>query len=198
LRSTFLELHPELWNQEGTILTLWLDPGRIKRDLQPNKLLGPPLVNGEQYEIIVSGKWPDVQGATLGKSYNKKMVATKRDSLSPSPSHWKLNLPRAGTNEPLGINIGEPLDYMLLQNSITLVDSAGTSVSGVIQISYGEKNFNFIPSTLWLQGQYRLQIASKLEDLSGNNLNRPFDRDLSRSAGNDSSKDFVELEWRID
>ena len=41
--GTFLDLQPELWNAEGTVLTLWLDPGRIKRDLIPNKELGIPL-----------------------------------------------------------------------------------------------------------------------------------------------------------
>ena len=44
--SIFLDLQPELWNKERTILTLWLDPGRIKRDLQPNKKLGLPLELG--------------------------------------------------------------------------------------------------------------------------------------------------------
>ena len=33
MKGTFLDLHPELWNAESTVLTLWLDPGRIKRDL---------------------------------------------------------------------------------------------------------------------------------------------------------------------
>ena len=44
MSSVFLDL--ELWNNERTMLTLWLDPGRIKRELQPNKLLGPPLNKG--------------------------------------------------------------------------------------------------------------------------------------------------------
>src|SRR5687768_10047886 len=33
LENTFLNLQPELWNADGTVLTLWLDPGRIKREL---------------------------------------------------------------------------------------------------------------------------------------------------------------------
>ena len=41
--SIFLDLDQELWNKERTMLTLWLDPGRIKRDLQPNQKLGSPL-----------------------------------------------------------------------------------------------------------------------------------------------------------
>ena len=37
LKNVFLDLQPELWNHDRTMLTLWLDPGRIKRDLQPNR-----------------------------------------------------------------------------------------------------------------------------------------------------------------
>ena len=37
MKSIFLELENELWNPEHTQLTLWLDPGRIKRDLIPNQ-----------------------------------------------------------------------------------------------------------------------------------------------------------------
>jgi hypothetical protein len=37
LHDIFLDLQPELWNKERTALTLWLDPGRIKRDLIPNR-----------------------------------------------------------------------------------------------------------------------------------------------------------------
>ena len=48
LLHTFLNLQPELWNAERTVLTLWLDPGRIKRDLQPNKRLGNPLTKGSR------------------------------------------------------------------------------------------------------------------------------------------------------
>ena len=36
LKGTFLDLQPELWNDDATELTLWLDPGRIKLDLIPN------------------------------------------------------------------------------------------------------------------------------------------------------------------
>ena len=31
IAGTFLDLQPELWNEDNTLLTLWLDPGRIKR-----------------------------------------------------------------------------------------------------------------------------------------------------------------------
>ena len=57
LQSTFLDLDPELWNNDRTVLTLWLDPGRIKRGLQPNLAMGPPLTRGNKYTLIVKQEW---------------------------------------------------------------------------------------------------------------------------------------------
>ena len=63
LSSVFLDL--ELWNNERTMLTLWLDPGRIKRELQPNKLLGPPLIKGSHYQLLIDKDWQDAEGILL-------------------------------------------------------------------------------------------------------------------------------------
>ncbi|RYF46288.1 MAG: hypothetical protein EOO39_49985, partial [Cytophagaceae bacterium] len=88
LRDVFLDLQPELWNADRTMLTLWLDPGRIKRDLQPNKRLGAPLQLGKHYRLVVSGNWPDALGATLTSSTTKTVRVSQRDSLSPDPARW--------------------------------------------------------------------------------------------------------------
>ena len=38
IRDAFLDLQPELWNKEGTVLTLWFDPGKDqKRSCSPMK-----------------------------------------------------------------------------------------------------------------------------------------------------------------
>ena len=65
LSGIFLELLPELWNDEGTLLTLWFDPGRIKRDLIPNQQMGNPLQDGEAYTLHVSGKWKSKNGFVI-------------------------------------------------------------------------------------------------------------------------------------
>jgi hypothetical protein len=60
LHDAFLDLQPELWNEDRTVITLWLDPGRIKRDLQPNLKLGAPLQQSEKYRSLFqsNGKIP--------------------------------------------------------------------------------------------------------------------------------------------
>jgi Bacterial Ig-like domain len=178
LPGTFLDLQPELWDREGMMLTLWLDPGRIKRDLQPNKALGSPLKKGEEYVLVIKKGWKDKWGASLQSDYHKKFVAIIRDSLSPDPGRWEIIPPRKETNLPVWINFKEPLDYSLLTETFRLVDPQGNKVPGVVKIMDEEKRINFIPEDAWRQGRYTFQIETRLEDIAGNNLNRPFDRDL--------------------
>ncbi len=45
----FLELDQELWDPAGVRLTLFLDPGRIKRGLKPREEVGPSLEEGKHY-----------------------------------------------------------------------------------------------------------------------------------------------------
>lgn len=176
--NVFLNLQPELWNKERTVLTIWLDPGRIKRDLIPNQQMGNPLKKGERYTLIVSESWKDIQGLALQQSYNRRFIVGLRDSISPDPERWILGLPVAETYQALEVNFGESLDYFLLQETIRIIDGNRNRVTGNIQTSNEESKFKFIPDKQWQPGPYHLQVASHLEDLAGNNLNRLFDRDI--------------------
>lgn len=197
LPNTFLNLQPELWNAERTVLTLWLDPGRIKRDLQPNKLLGTPIIQGNRYTLRVSDQWPDAQGALLKKNYIKTFVTAERDMASPKIKSWTLTIPQKGTTQPLEITAPEALDYVLLQNVLQVVDIQGNSVTGSFQVSEEEKRVRFTPTKLWSVGVYKLQVESRLEDLAGNNLNRLFDRDITNKETSPSNQKVFELLWRI-
>ncbi len=197
LPRTFLNLQPELWNAEKTILTLWLDPGRIKRDLQPNKLLGAPLTQGERYKLVVSNQWPNDQGTTLKQNYTKNFVVTTRDMTSPSIKHWQIKAPQKGTLHPLEVNLKETLDYILLQNAVQIADTQGHIIEGNIQLSDEERKWEFTPSKPWPIGEYALQIESRLEDPAGNNLNRLFDRDITNTKDTPSPKKVFELKWRV-
>ena len=178
LPGIFLDMQPELWNKERTILTAWLDPGRIKRDLIPNQQLGNPLQKGKQYTLMVSHNWKDVQGLQLQQAASKKFIVSARDSLSPDPEKWKLNIPGAQTLQPLEINFTESLDFFLLQETIRIADEKANNIAGQVKIINKETGIQFIPNNKWQAGKYTLQVQSVLEDLAGNNLNKLFDRDI--------------------
>ena len=182
LLNTFLDLQPELWDTTATVLTLWLDPGRIKRDLAPNLRMGNPLKQGEQYRLLISGKFQDAQGIPLAKDHQKQFTVGKRDEIAPDIGTWLLNFVKAGTSGKLIINTVEPLDHFLLQESVSVLNSEGDIVNGRIHFSVNDANWQFTPAQPWKAGNYTLAVNARLEDLAGNNLNRLFDRDITKNA----------------
>lgn len=178
LKDVFLDLQPELWNEDRTVVTLWLDPGRIKRDLQPHLRMGNPLQQKASYTFVVSANWQNTKGIPLGQPYRWQFSTTLRDSLSPLPANWKLVIPVRETKNPLFIYFGEVLDHFLLQESFAIKNGNGDTVTGIWKITDKDRACRFIPSVPWAEGNYTIDIAARLEDLAGNNLNRPFDRDL--------------------
>jgi hypothetical protein len=194
-KGVFLDLQQELWNEDQTTLTLWLDPGRIKRDLQPNKLLGNPLEQDETYTLRVDRNWKDQMGGELANARTRTFYVSVRDSLSPQPSTWRLSPPRAGTTEPVKIEFGESLDFSLTNSAIHVM-SKGLDLPGSTATGSEEKSWSFIPSEPWAQGAYVIEIESRLEDLAGNNLNRPFDRDITTTA-NAKIADAISLPFTV-
>lgn len=182
LSSVFLNLEPELWNKEQTVLTVWLDPGRIKRGLQPNERLGAPLEINNRYEVLINKNWEGGEGTPLASGFKKHFVAIARDDKSPDPSLWTINSPKASSQQPLRIQLREPLDYFVLQNAVTITDGKGDEVSGVITTDNEETVLQFAPKQPWVAGSYAIQIEAKLEDLAGNNLQRLFDRDILKDS----------------
>ena len=180
MSSVFLDLQQELWNNERTMLTLWLDPGRIKRGLQPNKLLGPPLNKGSHYQLAIDKDWQDAEGILLKASFRKNFFTGPRDSLSPYVHVWTLDVPKPGTKEPLMISFHESLDHVLAKKTISIADANGNEVNGTLRLNDFGSVIYFLPGSKWKPGIYNLLIESRLEDLAGNNLDRLFDTDLSK------------------
>jgi hypothetical protein len=178
LSAVFLDL--ELWNNERTMLTLWLDPGRIKRDLQPNKLLGPPLIKGSYYQLLIDKDWQDAEGVLLKENLAKNFFTIPRDSVSPDEKKWTINTPKAGTKEQLVIKFNEPLDHVLAERTISVADANGNEVKGKLKVNDRGDILYFSPDSEWNRGDHELRIESRLEDLAGNNLDRLFDVDLNK------------------
>jgi hypothetical protein len=182
LRDVFLDLQPELWNPENTVLTIWLDPGRIKRDLIPNKQFGNPLTTGKRYKLLVSDYWKDQQELTLKDGFLKTFFVTGRDQHSPSPANWKLELPAPGSTSALKMIFPESLDYFLLQETIQITDNNGHALPGTIKVMAKERGVEFTPLTTWKPGKFTIVVAPHLEDVAGNNPEKLFDRDLQQQT----------------
>ena len=196
VRDAFLDLQQELWNHDRTLLTIWLDPGRIKRDLIPNKTMGPPLEQGYNYEILIHKDWKDETGAGLGDDYRKKFFTSIRDSLPPRPESWLIISPPNNSSQPLQIDFHEPLDYVLIENAIHILNGDRNPVHGKMQIKKDQAALIFTPDQSWTTGKYFIEIEARLEDLAGNNLNHPFDNDLFVQK-HISNKEIVTLSFEV-
>lgn len=195
LRNVFLNLQPELWDTTSTVITLWLDPGRIKQGLTLNRALGNPLKMNKTYHLVISAAWKGQNGLKLAQTYRKTFVAGKRDNQAPDLKQWQLQVPNVGTTAPLGINIRETLDHYLLLESIGIVDQNNSLVKGIISLDKKDQQLLFVPTRPWKAQRYRLQIDARLEDLAGNNLNRVFDRDITKSKSR--NKSYYELAFEL-
>lgn len=197
LHNVFLNLNTELWDEEGKQLTIWLNPGRVKRGLQPNENEGNPLKSGNSYTFSVSGEWTDIKGNKLAKSYSKGFITGPKDIISPDISLWTINSPVAGSRQALKIDFNESLDHSLIPNTLKIIRRDGELIKGKILIKKEEKSFSFYPNKLWASGNYYLKTDSRLEDLAGNNLNRLFDRDIvnDKPAG---KSEFYSKQFYID
>ncbi|NER13705.1 hypothetical protein GWK08_09665 [Leptobacterium flavescens] len=179
IADVFLELQPELWNKEHTQLTLWLDPGRIKTDLIPNRERGLPIVRDNTYEITISGTWKDYRGIALGKNYTKILKVGERDSRSPDSDSWEITSPQADRKEPLRVRFNEVMDAIVSEEMIRIF-SNDREIDGVISFEDDERVLLFTPAENWKAGKYELRINAKIEDLAGNSLNKLFDVDLKK------------------
>jgi hypothetical protein len=193
LANTFLDLQPELWNTESMLLTLWLDPGRVKRDLIPNKTLGNPIVKGNKYTLRISAGWKSKQGKELEESVIKRFFVTVRDEQIPDVSNWILEPPKSGTESHLQVNFSEPMDYALIQSAIAVLDDDGKAVAGKWKVENAETSASFTPDEPWRAGKYSLKVESQLEDLAGNNLSRQFDRDLEKNGASTEKKYYERM-----
>jgi hypothetical protein len=172
----FLEIDEELWNPEMTRLTLFLDPGRIKRGVRPLEEVGPALYPNKSYTLAIDDRWQDARGIPLKTGFRKSFRVTPPDREPPDPVQWKISAPKAHTREAMTITFAHPMDEALALRMITV-----KSVSGEKSLREHETQWLFAPDRPWEPGRYQILVQSTIEDLAGNNIGKPFEVDLEQS-----------------
>lgn len=176
----FLEIGEELWDRGATRLTLLFDPGRIKRGLKPREDSGPALEEGKSYTLVIDAGWPDAEGRPLKQGHRKPFTVVAPDDRQPDPKTWTLLAPKAGSREPLAVQLDESLDEAMLHRSLVVIDPDGKPVDGRIEIALHETRWSYLPAAPWTTGKHTLLVDAVLEDMSGNSIDRPFEVDVER------------------
>jgi hypothetical protein len=179
LELPFLELDEELWDPSMTRLTLFIDPGRIKRGVRPLLEAGPVFVAGQSYVLEIAATCRDAAGRPLRATYAKTFRIGAADRVTPEPMRWKISPPAAGTREALKVEFDEALDHALALRLIAVAAGEGTrvAVEGEASLQRQERDWNFVPDRPWARGVHRLLVATTIEDLAGNNIGQAFDVD---------------------
>lgn len=193
----FLEIDEELWDPSMTRLTLFIDPGRIKRGVLPLEEIGPALEVGKRYTLVIDAEWKDATGKPLKTSFQKHFSVVPPDRDPPDPTLWKIQPPTTDTRSPLVVTFPEPMDQALAQRVIQVVRDSGEAVAGEVALTDQERRWAFTPTTLWRRGVYRLVVPTTLEDLAGNNIGKPFEVDLFEGVQRRLATPTVKLPFEV-
>lgn len=192
----FVAPEHELWTPETDRLTVFLDPGRIKRGVGPNEAVGPPLRAGETYRLVIDAAWRDARGEPLVRTFEKRFRVSAPDRTSPSADAWAVTPPK-GSEAPLTVTFREPLDHALLERLLIVVDAAGEPVDGTVRVHAGETVWSFHPAVAWRPGPHKLLIATALEDPSGNSLRRPFESAVTGRLPPATGPEILEMPFEV-
>ncbi len=95
------------------------------------------------------------------------------------------------------LDFPEPLDHALLQRLLWIEDAGKHSIEGQVQVRNSERQWTFVPSRGWKDGDYRVVIGTGLEDLAGNNVARPFEVDRVQRPEDEFIPNYVTLDFKV-
>jgi hypothetical protein len=175
----FLEIVQELWDSDNRRLTVLFDPGRIKRGLTRRQQMGPALVEGRLYSLVVDREFQDARGVPMRAEFRKQFRVASSDRTPPQTAQFRLTAPRAHTTNALVVDFPKPMDWAMLHRVFEVLDSRGR-VAGTVAVGRDETEWRFIPAVPWKPGNYKLVVDNSFEDWAGNRIGRAFDVDVDQ------------------
>jgi hypothetical protein len=196
LTGALLPLDTELWSPDRTRLTVLFDPGRVKRQILPNREMGRPLRAGGRFTLVVKKTWLDGQGMPLQSEFRKDFRVGPADERALSTKHWRISAPAAGGRDPLTVTFDKPLDRGLVQRAVG-VTRAGAALSGDGRIEAAETRWVFVPKDPWTSGEHALAVLPMLEDPSGNRIGRAFEVISTDDEGAPERREPYTIPFRV-
>jgi hypothetical protein len=195
LRNIFLP-GEELWDPNNQRLTMTFDPGRIKRGLTSNETIGPPIVDGHRYTLVVDAAFRDARGVGLVQGFRKTFRGGPAVRVAPDPKDWRVRPPMAGTSGPLVVDFDRPMNYTLLQRTLSVAGPNGR-LAGSVSVARAESEWRFTPARAWAPGAYQLIVDTSLEDLAANKIDQPFDIDVFNHVSEHLTTQTVSVPFEV-
>jgi hypothetical protein len=186
----------ELWDPGFRRLTMTFDPGRIKRGLTSNETMGPPIVEGKRYTLVIDREWTDARGVRMVEGFRKSFRGGPANRNPPDPGQWKVTAPKAGTSEALAVNFPAPMNYPLVERMLQVSGAHGI-VIGTVNVDKEETEWRLTPREPWKAGDYKLIVDTGLEDLAGNHIGQAFDIDVFNRVTEHITTNTISLPFAV-
>jgi hypothetical protein len=198
VQDPFLELGEELWDVEQTRFTLFIHPGRIKHGVKPREDSGLPMTEGKEYSLEIDQAWLGAERQALSAKHVKKFRVVAADEDQPNPTNWKIGTPPANTRTPVTLTFNEPLDHAMLNRVLQVRDPAGEVIAGKVSVTEHETLWSFEPTVAWKRSEYAIEVATNLEDLTGNSIARPFETKMQVEGEEAPAAPLIVIEFAVE
>ena len=177
VKDPFLPLDIEFWNGDRTRYTFFFDPGRVKKGITPREEMGPSLVAGRRYTLVIDKEWLDAEGLPLSESFRRQLTVTRRTRRPWIPGAGKSLHPRREPATAWWSYFDKPLDHGLLLRALGVRRGKRRLGERRGPDRAAETRWMLTPADPWSEGSYHLVALSILEDRAGNRIGRAFEVD---------------------
>ena len=194
--GAILPLDYEFWSPDHRRFTVFLDPGRVKDGILPNREEGRPLSDGGAMTLVISREWRDENGMPLKEDHRRTFRVTAADTRPLDTASWKIQAPTARRHDPLVVTFPKSLDRGLLMRALG-VRRDGEPVIGEVAVDQQETRWLFTPEEPWRAGAYDLLALDILEDAAGNQIGRAFEVDNFDTVDKSPNPQTVKLPFTV-
>jgi hypothetical protein len=182
ITNAFLDL--PLPADDGRMVTILMDPARVKSGIGANLALGRALHRGSTVTLVIDDP-------VIAQPIHKTWQVTAFDANPPQPARWTFLAPRLGSREPITVHLDVPLS-LSAESLIAVRGPDGERVVGEGRLERGETVWRFVPAHPWRPGTYAVVTHPDLEDPAGNRTCGPFEAVSASSVRCDegSTRDF--------
>lgn len=184
----FYDSFYELWSKDHRRLTLLVDPGRVKTELQAHDEMGRAFANGRRYELRVLPQWKTMSGEELAQPFAWQFMVEPEIRTAMSPDAWQIEA-AAGQ---VTIAFDRVVDLHSLNAHMRVLDASVAPImeEWTLDPSGRVATVRFDPQRIPTQ----IALRHRFEDVAGNTVAAAFDHVKgSVSADQERAVSYISL-----